>query len=163
MCWQCDHPEATFEDYMRQVRGVITRTGWAVQGIERSGVHPPWAYTIGLTEAGLPEFVATGMTLVRAAKLLNEVAGHAMHADAPEPGRRMQLRTGPLVEFVEVTEPSAHLLYAAHLYGTEFRALQVVHADYRGHWPWQPGYRGGGGGQPVLGARAAGDGRSSAA
>ena len=34
------------------------------------------------------------------------------------------------------------------------RALQVVHADDRGHWPWETGYRGVRGGQPVLGSRA---------
>ena len=33
------------------------------------------------------------------------------------------------------------------------RALQVVHADDRGHWPWDLGYRGVRGGQPVLGIR----------
>jgi hypothetical protein len=30
-----------------------------------------------------------------------------------------------------------------------------VHADDRGHWPWDVGYRGVRGGQPVLGVRAA--------
>jgi hypothetical protein len=32
--------------------------------------------------------------------------------------------------------------------------LQLVYADDRGHWPWDTGFRGGRGGQPVLGARA---------
>jgi len=41
--------------------------------------------------------------------------------------------------------------YAAR---TGLRALQVVHADDRGHWPWETGYRGVRGGQPVLGTRA---------
>jgi hypothetical protein len=40
------------------------------------------------------------------------------------------------------------------LYGPSVRALQVVHADGRGHWPWDRGYRGVRGGQPVLGIRA---------
>jgi hypothetical protein len=30
-----------------------------------------------------------------------------------------------------------------------------VYADDRGHWPWETGFRGGRGGQPVLGAREA--------
>jgi hypothetical protein len=31
---------------MRQLIGTF---GWAVRGVERDGVHPPWAYTVGLT------------------------------------------------------------------------------------------------------------------
>jgi len=27
----------------------IIFTIWAVQGVERDGIHPPWAYTVGLT------------------------------------------------------------------------------------------------------------------
>lgn len=40
------------------------------------------------------------------------------------------------------------------LYGPRIRALQVVHADDRGRWPREAGYRGVRGGQPVLGVRA---------
>jgi len=58
-------------------------------------------------------------------------------------------------EIVTVTEPAAHLLCAADLYGPQIRALQLVHADDRGHWPWDRGYRGVRGGQPVLGVRTA--------
>jgi uncharacterized protein DUF4262 len=42
---------------------------------------------------------------------------------------------------------------ACQFYGAKIRALQIVHADDHGHWPWQLGYRGGRGGQPVLGNR----------
>jgi hypothetical protein len=65
------------------------------------------------------------------------------------------LRGGPLIEIVEVAEPAAHLLLAAQFYGAGIRALQLVHADDRGHWPWEVGFRGVRGGQPVLGMRAA--------
>ena len=67
----------------------------------------------------------------------------------------MHLRGGPLIEIVGVADPAAHLLVAAELYGTGIQARQVVHADDRGHWPWDVGYRGVRGGQPVLGVRAA--------
>jgi hypothetical protein len=40
------------------------------------------------------------------------------------------------------------------LYGAGIRALQIVHADDRGRWPWETGYRGVKGVQPVLGPRA---------
>jgi hypothetical protein len=153
MCWECDHPNATHEDYLQYMRGLMTCHDWAVQGVERDRIHPPWAYTVGLTPHGRPELVVTGMPLRKATELLNSVAGHVLHADAPEPGLRVQLRGGPLIEIVRVEVPDAHLVTAVELYGREVQALQLVHADDRGHWPWQVGYRGRRGGQPVLGAR----------
>ncbi len=155
MCWQCDHPDATYEDYLAHLRRTISRCGWAIQGVERSGIHPPWAYTVGLTRACCPELVVTGMPFTKAATLLNGVADHVMHAGPPEPGQQVELRGGLLIEIVEVTEPTAHLLMAVAVYGPRIQARQIVHADYRGYWPWESGYRGSGrGGQPVLGTRA---------
>jgi hypothetical protein len=161
MCWYCDHPDRSPHEYLDQMRELIDRCGWAVQGVERDRARPPWAYTVGLTVAGRPELVVTGLPLARATDLLNSVAAHIVHATAPRPGEQVQLRGGPLVEIVEVAEPSAHLLTAVELYGTGIRALQVVHADDRGHWPWEVGYRGVRGGQPVLGVRAALTGEAS--
>lgn len=154
MCWQCDHPGSTRADYLDYMRGLIARFGWAVQGVERDKIHPPWAYTMGLTPRRRPELVVTGMPLAEATDLLNDVAAHVMHAAAPQPGEQIPLRGGPLIEIVKVAQPSAHLVMAVELYGTRLRALQLVHADDRGHWPWDAGYRGVRGGQPVLGIRA---------
>jgi transposase len=155
MCWYCDHPDRSPHEYLDQMRELIDRCGWAVQGVERDRSRPPWAYTVGLTAAGWPELVVTGLPLARATDLLNSVAAHAMHAATPRLGEQVRLRGGSLIEIVEVAEPAAHLLIAAELYGTGIRALQVVHADDREHWPWEVGYRGVRGGQPVLGVRAA--------
>jgi hypothetical protein len=154
MCWQCDHPGATRDDYLDYMSGLIAQRGWAVQGVQRDRIHPPWAYTVGLTTYGEPELVVTGLAVRRAAALLNDVAEHVVHAAAPRPGEQIALRDGPLIEIVKVAVPSAHLITAAEMYGPRLRALQVVHADDRGHWPWETGYRGVRGGQPVLGVRA---------
>ncbi len=154
MCWACDHPQATLQDYLGHLRSIIGTHGWAVQAVRRERLRPPLAYTVGLTAAGLPELVVTGMPAARAAGLLNTVASHALHAAMPEPGERIPLISGPLIEIVEVDLPSAHLLMAAELYGPGVRAYQVLHADDRGRWPWERGYRGVQGGQPVLGTRA---------
>jgi hypothetical protein len=156
MCWGCEHPNAKWPDYLDHMRRLIQRFGWAVQAVERSGLHPPWAYTVGLTEAGRPELVATGLSAVHAMELLDDVASHLMHSDRIlTPGEQIPLIGGPLIEIVELPEPSAHLYLATELYGTQINALQLVHADERGHWPWDVGYRGVRGGQPVLGPRAA--------
>jgi hypothetical protein len=156
MCWQCDHPQATYNDYLDRVRLVIEQTGWFVQQIAGDRLHPPWVYTVGLTSYGLPELVLTGMPLPEATSLLNDVTHHVRHAEAPRPGEQVPLVGGPLIEIVTVAEPTAHLDVALNLYGPRIRALQIVHADDRGHWPWDRGYRGIRGGQPVLGVRSVG-------
>ena len=153
MCWICDHPGATQRDYHEHMRQLIDSCGWAVQGVERDGIHPPWAYTVGLTAFRRPELVITGMGLARAARMLNGVAAHLLHAEAPAPGTQAVLLDGPLVEIVKVDAPWAHLNLAVEFYGTRIRGLQLVHADKRGRWPWDRAYQGVRGGQPVLGTR----------
>jgi len=81
MCWACLHPDATWDDYLEHLRSMVSWHGWAIQGVERDGIHPPWAYTVGLTRMGKPELVVTGMPITRAARLLNEMAEHLTHAD----------------------------------------------------------------------------------
>jgi hypothetical protein len=79
-----------------------------VQGIEPERDRPPWAYTVGLTPHARPELLVTGLPLRQAARLLNSVAAHAMHAEAPVVGEQVPLVGGPLVEFVSVTHPDLH-------------------------------------------------------
>jgi hypothetical protein len=153
MCWMCDHPDNSRADYLNYMRELMARFGWGVQGVEREGIHPPWAYTVGLTPKGHPELVVTGMSLQRAAWLLNEQAEHMLHAGLPALGEPVELIGGPVIQVVAVAEPTAHLNIAVEMFGPGIRALQVVHADNWGHWPWEPGYRGVRGGQPLLGPR----------
>src|SRR5690348_4883007 len=60
--------------------------GWAVQGVERDGRHPPWAYTVGLTPRRRPELVVTGMGLTRATQVLNGMAAHLRTSASAGPG-----------------------------------------------------------------------------
>jgi hypothetical protein len=91
MCWECDHPDAGHQGYIEHLRGMIDQYGWAVQGVGPDRVHPPWAYTVGLTAHGRPELAVTGMSITDAAGLLNDVAAHCMHAAVPEPGEQIPL------------------------------------------------------------------------
>jgi hypothetical protein len=148
MCWLCDHPAATEADYRDHLARLIDEYGWAVQGVERDGPHPPWAYTVGLPRHGRPELVITGMDLNRATILLNSAATLTL-----EPGQQLTLPGGLAAEVVRVVSPWAHLNLSAAMFGEGVAALQLVHADERGRWPWERGYRGVRGGQPVLGVR----------
>ncbi len=151
MCWACLHPDATWDDYLEHLRSIVSWHGWAIHGVERAGIRPPWAYTVGLTQMSRPELAVTGMAITRAGRLLNEVAEHLGHAEPPALGEVVELIDGPAIQFVPVDVPVAHLPVAIELYGAGVSALQVVHADDRGRWPWEIGYRGVRGGQPVLG------------
>ena len=155
MCWQCDHPGATWQDYLDHLRELLEEHCWIVQGVQRERRRPPYAYTVGLAAHDRPELVVTGMPYDRAVDLLNGVAEHVLDADVPRPGEQLPLRGGPTVEIVRVAEPSVHLAAAAALNGPQFAALQLVYADDRGHLPWESRFHGGRGGQPVLGARTA--------
>src|ERR1035441_179717 len=128
MCWMCDRPGATERDYLDHMRQLIRTYGWAVQGVEREGLHPPWAYTVGLTRRRRPELVITGLGLTRATEVLNIVAGHLLHADVPAPGTQATLVDGPIVEVVRVDAPWAHLNVAVEIYGRRIQGLQLVHS-----------------------------------
>lgn len=78
MCMRCDDPELSFDEYLdRVIVPLVRQNGWAVQGV--SG-RRPFAYTVGLTDCGLPELVVTGMRDGPAATLLHSVAASALHA-----------------------------------------------------------------------------------
>lgn len=159
MCWMCDKPDSEIVDYLKHLNGVIREHGWAVQGVERHGDQPAWAYTIGLTERGQPELLVTGLPLSQARILLNNVASHMINpaGHGPSPGDRTQLANGRQLEIVAVSEPLEHLRFAVELYGDSVQACQLVYSDLEGRWPWDRDHRGAPGGQPMLGTRVARD------
>jgi hypothetical protein len=123
-----------------------------VVGVEGDRIHPPWAYTLGLTPHGKPELVITGLPAPRATWLLNTVAEYVLDTAVPRPGEEVEIEGCPPMKVVQVTTPTAHLPVAEEFYGPGIQALQLVYPDDRGHWPWEPGFRGKHrGGQPVLG------------
>lgn len=157
MCWQCDNPSKTTDDFLSEVViPVIARNGWAVQAVQGGARSAPFAYTIGLTELGLPELVVTGLAAYRSAPVLNGMAAHWSHADAvPVHGEHIDTTYDTCLEVVDLPNPDAHLFAATALYGrAAVRAQQLVWADGRGRWPWDKAHRAGRGGQPVLGPRA---------
>ncbi|WP_410640759.1 DUF4262 domain-containing protein [Amycolatopsis sp. lyj-346] len=153
MCFECENRDRP--GYLERLRCGVADRGWLVQAVAGTGPYPPWAYTIGLSGYGLPELVVTGLPILAAGGLLNDLAAHTLHGPPPVAGERIPLDDGLLIEVVELAEPSVHLVFAAALYGPEIRALQLVHADNRGRFPWSPDYRDGRAGQPVLGPRHA--------
>ena len=66
---------------------------------------------------------------------------YVIHTAVPSPGEQITVCDGPLIEVVEVAVPTAHLDTAVYLYGPQICAIQLVHSDDRGHWPWDRWYR----------------------
>jgi hypothetical protein len=153
MCWQCDNPNGTTEEYLDELRDTISDHGWAVQFVEHD--KRPFAYTIGLHEHGLPELLITGLGAQVATRVLNSIA-HQMVDDGAvlAPAMHIDFQDRFLIEVVEVEHPDVHLIFAARLCGSDVRALQLVWADDRGRFPWAPGWGHGRRRQPVLGVRA---------
>jgi hypothetical protein len=151
MCWQCDHPDKTLEDYLATLREDIFTHGWVVQHVEDG--RRPFAYTVGLHDRGLPELLVTGLAAQRAQWLLNTVARRVIAGLELRAGQRISLSGATRLEFVDVEHPDAHLDMALAIAGTHIRAVQLVWADARGRWPWAPGFDDGVRRQPVLGAR----------
>jgi hypothetical protein len=151
MCWQCDHPDKTFDDYLALLRQTIVAHGWAVQHVESD--RKPFSYTVGLHERGLPELLVTGLPTKQAGWLLNTFAKRMIAGLRPAPGDHLVLPANTRLEVVDVEHPDAHMGLAIALEGYDVRAIQLVWADGRGRWPWAPGFDGGHRRQPVLGAR----------
>jgi hypothetical protein len=152
MCWRCDHPDADVDDYLDELRRTMLQSGWAVQYVD--GGRSPLAYTVGLHDCGLPELLMTGVSQQRAMRLLNIVAKDMMAGKSLTPGQKVAVRSGPLMEAVEVANPDAHMEWAVAFGGQGVRALQLVWADGRGRWPWAAAFSDGRGRQPVLGVRS---------
>jgi hypothetical protein len=152
MCWQCDNPDKTTDDYLDVLRKTIKDHRWAVQFVESD--NRPFAYTIGLHEKHLPELMVTGMQAHAAAKLLNVIGGQMVaEGMVLRPAEHIDCGGRHLIEVVEVEHPDAHLKFALSLYGSNVRAFQLVWADDAGRWPWDRGWGHGRRRQPVLGIR----------
>lgn len=153
MCWQCDNPDKTLDDYLALLREKILAQGWTVQYVEDD--RRPFAYTIGLHRRGLPELLVTGLPPRQALWLLNTFAKRALVGRRPTPGDRVSLPAGTRLELVGMENPDAHMGMAIAIEGSDISAVQLVWADDHGRWPWAPGFDDGRRRQPVLGRRVA--------
>ncbi|GFG98639.1 DUF4262 domain-containing protein [Mycobacterium timonense] len=153
MCWQCENPQGTIEDYLDLLRETIADHGWAVQFVESD--KNPFAYTAGLHDLGLPELLITGLLAEVSGRVLNSIA-HMIVDDGTllAPGMHIDYQDRFLIEVIEVEHPDVHLKFAVRLLGPQVRALQLVWADDGGRWPWDPGWGRGRRRQPVLGVRS---------
>lgn len=152
MCWSCENPKATYEDFLDELRRRIACHGWEVMTVAHREPHRLIAYTAGLAARGLPELVVTGLPNEPACQLLHGFAELSVGGAPLAPGGVARCPAGT-VRLVALPHPDVHLPVAASLAGPSLSALQLVWPDPQGHFPWEQAYQGGRGGQPVLGPR----------
>ena len=153
MCWKCDNPGGTTEEYLVELREMMRQhDGWQVQYVEHD--ERPFAYTVGLHHRGRPELLITGLDADVSNTVLKSI-GHMVVDDGTflAPAMHIDYEDRFLIEVVEVAHPDVHLKFAAAICGPNLRALQLVWADDRGRWPWDAGWGHGRRRQPVLGIR----------
>lgn len=131
MCWLCDNPAATFDDYLEEVvRPTVALYGFAVQATDLDDTV--LAYTVGLAARGRPELVVTGRSPDDAHDLLAAVLAGEQE---PAAGERCDLLVGTALWALPVLRPQ--VLAVAQALHPGARALQLLWADTSGRWPWE--------------------------
>jgi hypothetical protein len=117
----CDDPTLTASDMRGRLAAIIDEQGWAVQFVEAEGRHPSLVYTIGLTDVGVPELMARGLSTQDLGEL-NEIAHECVH-DLLRVGSSVEI-SGRLYRLVPQPDTS-QMLGALDFYGSRVRALRL--------------------------------------
>lgn len=138
-CSCCRSPSP--RQHRRRLRAEIHRRGWLVQTVDRCAA--PYAYTVGLTVAHLPELVVHHRHVEAETDLLDALASRLLDGEQVDEGGEVRgLLTGGLpARLHDVTHPRPPVHVASVLYG-EVVARQLVLPDDRGHFPYEDGYLG---------------------
>lgn len=126
--------------YDRSCQALIAEHGWMIQGVFPTEKDPgvEFCYTVGLTVAGLPELVISGLPYETAGILLNIAAERSL-GDEIKAGDVLDGIAS--VPFQVIAAPLAEVNMARHLYGfAKVTALQLVWPDDGGAYPGEPGW-----------------------
>lgn len=130
---------------LAHVRSLIKAHGWAVQGVfDNDDPAKNFAYTVGLTEAGLPELWVATLSPVQGGALLNATVKTVLErfADVVSEGELdvewsvpVRLR-GP----VSAEEAEANAATALYPHPRVVSVMQVLWPDTEGRFPGDDGY-----------------------
>jgi len=133
-------------DYRDRIEGDIGRCGQFIQAVLAS---PPWCYTIGNADRGLPELVMVGIDPYMTMGMLND-AGTAMRTDGrPYVDGEFLTRIASMPMRVDVVHPTQiagrmqQSVYRESRLGRDpalLGALQLVWPDRSGRFPGEAGY-----------------------
>lgn len=141
-------------DPYRDTRRLIDAHGWAVIGVFPTCAEdgPPFSYTVGLTDRGLPELAIYGLPPQTAGGVLNVAARHAVDNGELPCGQPITgLLAGGLPVVAVAMEDTDDLTTVRGLYGVVLAAQQIVWPDSQGRMPWEDWNLGTA--QPLLGGQ----------
>jgi hypothetical protein len=145
------------EQFDRDQQNLIDRYGWSVIGVFPTADEPDaqFAYTVGLTEHGHPEFMIFGLPPQTAHQLLNDMATRVFDRAARfTHGQHItDLIRDHVAVVVNGTPPEAWPPGVAYgRYGADAVAVQqIVWPDEAGRYPWDAGWSFPPDAQPVIG------------
>lgn len=121
-------------DYLVELKKRIAKHGWVVQGVfpTRDTDPPPFAYTIGLTIAGLPELIVSGLAPNQAEQVITVAASVHLGEELLPGTTTNDVITIPMRI---MDAPRATLGFARKVCGRNTRAVQLVWPDKDGDWP----------------------------
>jgi hypothetical protein len=125
--------------YEARMRALIVEHGWVVQGVFPVDAADVWlGYTVGMTAAGLPELVISGLGGEQLQAVLNLFAKRHVG---------QEIRAGDTVDGVvnvpvrAIAGLRAPISFARRMYGpVRADAVQLVWPDDAGLFPGEPGY-----------------------
>lgn len=129
---------ALFDQQNAQMRDTIERRGWAVEYVLGEDDSPAFGYTVGLWRLRHPELVSFGYDCSTTHGLLDRLARQVCDGARLQAGQDLELAGQPLQLF-DIPNPHEVILGSWSFFRDVVPALQVVHADPAGRWPWEPG------------------------
>lgn len=117
----------------------VREYGWHVHGhmVSATGLGGNITYTVGLTEAGLPELAMTGLPHTTAAVILNDCARTHLRNELVVGGR---YRSAAGANIHVIDGPGVIGPLARAMYGSGVRFLQLLWACPHGHYPTDPAW-----------------------
>ncbi|WP_099020827.1 DUF4262 domain-containing protein [Mycolicibacterium palauense] len=127
-------------DRYGDTRRLIDTHGWAVIGVFPTSAEdgPPFSYTVGLTDRGLPELAIYGLPPHTAHGVLNAAARKALdHGQLPCGEPLSEVLAGGLTVVALTMDDTDDLTTVRALYGAVLAAQQILWPDAHGRMPWQ--------------------------
>jgi hypothetical protein len=137
------------EQIDNQIRERIAKHGWTHIGVFNTEetpadeFGPPFTYSVGLTERGMPEIVILGLPPKMAMGLINDTVHMWTEEGVSAFNVPVQgILKGMPVMYLEVEPEKESWYFSAtrRFYGDRVKPVQMIWPDEDGRFPWQEGF-----------------------
>jgi len=132
------------EQFHRKTLENIERFGCSVLHIAQEGSHPPFSYSVGITQtSNAPEAFVIGLKQELAHAVINGYNRRVRAGERFTSGKRYSgFLEGFEVEARKVAPSFYDEYFGMNLRfykGANFEVLQLIYPDTKGAWPWEAG------------------------